>query len=126
MNETQLLIRRADSIWSRLICHKFKGRCMVCGRPGDDSHHWAFSRSIRGYRWVILNGIYLCRQDHQWAEENKAEFRRIVGMNCPERWAWYLEQEPLTVEPFHACKIQGQYDSLKAEALRVGLKIKEG
>ena len=73
-----------------------------------------------------MNGIYLCRQDHQWAEENKAEFRRIVRMNCPERWAWFEYEKPLKPEPFPAYRIQQQYDLLKAEALRVGLKIKEG
>jgi len=121
MIETKLLIRYADSLWSKLICNEFKGRCMICGRIGSDAHHWAFGRSIRKYRWHLMNGVWLCRQDHEYSEMEAAMFMVALGMNCRERMAWRDSLPTLVVEPFPNYKIQKNYDFLKEKALSVGI-----
>ena len=121
--ETKVLIQYADSLWSKLICNEFGGRCIACGGPAEDAHHWKFGRSIRKYRWNLNNGVWMCREDHSHLDSWRygSKFGSIVMMNCPEKWVWGENLPPLKVEPFGHYKIQCQYEFLKAEALRVGL-----
>jgi len=123
MEDTRKLIGLADSLCSKLINFEFQGRCIVCGRPGTDCHHWAFSRSIRKYRWRLENLVWMCRGDHDRVKVDGGEELELAIMKyCPQRHAWKDNLPPLTVEPFGNYKIQLQYDYLKSVARRAILK----
>ena len=123
MIETRLLISYCDALASKLTCAEFGGRCIVCGRPGTDCHHWAFRRGIRKYRWRLENLVWMCRGDHEAVKVDGGEELELAIMKyCPQRHAWKDNLPPLTVEPFPNFKIQLQYEFLKSVARRTILK----
>jgi len=123
MIDTRLLISYCDALASKLTCAEFGGRCIVCGRPGTDCHHWAFGRSIRKYRWRLENLVWMCRGDHDFVREDDGlEVEIAIIRYSPHRHAWKDNLPPLKVEPFGNFKIQQQYEFLKSVARRTILK----
>ena len=86
--------------WQRLrwfVYERDEGRCVICGNPGTDTHHW-------NYSWGFFNPAavsLVCRPCHRiWqgeapdhlADEHElkpklvriAEIARALGRNCHE------------------------------------------
>jgi hypothetical protein len=63
-----------DKIWSESVAYRAKMVCEICGSLGCDAHH-LFKRRYIKTRWDIDNGIWLCRREHIWAENNPRKFK---------------------------------------------------
>jgi len=121
--DTRLLISYCDALASKLTSFEFGGRCIVCGRPGTDCHHWAHGRSVRKYRWNLNNLVWICRKDHDFVRyDNGAAVKDEVRKSYPDRWKWFESLQPIGGEPFGNYKIQLQYEFLKSVARRTILK----
>jgi hypothetical protein len=120
------LINEADKLWSRLVAHGFQHRCILCGQPGTDAHHWLFKRSYLEWRWVIENGIYLCRQHHnEIGQSIGVEKLHALLMNSfPNIWSWAVKNELAenNPRPIRTSWIQGQIDTMKKTADILGIK----
>jgi len=123
MTDTRLLISYCDALASKLTCAEFGGRCIICGLPGTDCHHWAFKRGIRKYRWRLENLVWICRKDHDEVKIDGGEkVMNEIMTSYRHKWEWHLALPPLKVEMFGNYQIQLQYEFLKATARRTILK----
>ena len=66
----QKLKAECDALWSKIVRTKADRRCQgitltlaPCQRAGTDAHH-ILSRKYTATRWIIENGLCLCRQHH--------------------------------------------------------------
>jgi hypothetical protein len=73
MTNRQRLTKDCDDLWRRIIKLKYKGRCGICGGVGKDPHHIA--RKNGQMRWLILNGIWLCRKCHDHDHEHQMNIK---------------------------------------------------
>lgn len=44
--------------------HRDKGRCRRCGKLERGEAHHIVSRNVTATRWMLSNGVYLCRVCH--------------------------------------------------------------
>jgi len=72
-NSKQRLWDECDALWSKIVKAKYKGRCGICGGVGQDPHHIA--RKNGQMRWLIPNGIWLCRRCHDHDHEHEMNIR---------------------------------------------------
>lgn len=124
MKDRTSLISECDRLWHLLVAHKFQHRCILCGQPGTDPHHWRYIRSILRYRWVLENGVYMCRVCHN---ETEQEFKNrrlytVVRRDYPDLWVWGDGQPPLNSEPISTARIQSVLASLQHIAEQTGVK----
>jgi hypothetical protein len=58
------LERKADRLWSKLVCRK--GYCEWCGKSDGklDAHH-IMGRARKNLRWDLRNGVCLCFRCHR-------------------------------------------------------------
>jgi hypothetical protein len=91
--------RKLDRLWSLAVRGRDGHRCrMHCGRNGTDAHH-IHGRSHKGTRWVLDNGITLCRQDHQEAHRRPKHFKEFVQWYLVSEEAWLALAEKLSQRP---------------------------
>jgi hypothetical protein len=122
MNRAQL-IRECDRIWHLLVAHGMLHRCIVCGKPGTDPHHWRYIRSILQYRWSLENGVYMCRLCHNGVEQRivLAKLYEIIKEHFPQLWAWGDSRPPLKSEPVRTSGIEETLARLKNTASKLGI-----
>ena len=95
------LIHKADHLWHEVISMIFFGRCVMCGLPGSDPHHWMFGRSILAFRWHLMNGVFMCRGCHGAVElDNGKRLGNILKKNYKSQWKWGEEVRIGKPEPF--------------------------
>ena len=82
------IIRLNDRLWSRIIAHRFSQRCLLCGQPGCDAHHWLYRRGVMIHRWTISNGVYVCRPCHEKAKDKFYTFIEKIVLLAPELGEW--------------------------------------
>jgi len=100
MEERVFMFRKMDRLWGLLVAHQFSHRCITCGLPGTDPHHWAYVRSIYMYRWHLNNGVYTCRLCHNKATQNNNQILKVlIEKDYPALWKWSIERPPVTYEP---------------------------
>ena len=66
-----------DSLWSKAVKTYYNGRCGLCKREADESHHIVHRGANWALRWDINNGIALCKKCH--SEADKLENRKIIS-----------------------------------------------
>ena len=69
-----------------------QGICEQCGEAGADHHHWVRRgiESVRHHRW---NQIYLCRECHDFWDDNAEAQREWIRANLPPEHAeWIFHQ----------------------------------
>lgn len=116
------LIRACDRLWSRLVAHGMNYRCIICGMPGDDSHHWFYIRSVHQYRWTLENGVYMCRIHHGEAVSNYAPLHLKIKTDYPHLWAWGESRSPLVSQPISTLRIEWILEKLQSTAKTLGVK----
>ena len=62
-----------DILWELSVKRRDHYRCKVCGSEGTDAHH-ILSRRNSGVRWMLDNGITLCRECHVKATDKRIVF----------------------------------------------------
>jgi len=122
MSKYTELIWACDRLWSCLVAHGMNYRCVICGMPGDDSHHWFYIRSVHQYRWTLKNGVYMCRIHHGEAESNPAQLRLKIKTDYPHLWAWAEAQPPLVSRPISTWQIKDILAGLQHTAETLGVK----
>jgi len=123
MNIRTELVKKMDGLWRLIIAHQFSHYCIACGKPGTDSHHWAYRRSILKYRWHLFNGVYLCRPCHDSVKyDNGRKLDDIIIRWYPYLFQWYKSQPQLTVEHIAYNDLLLQYAKLMQVAIDLGLK----
>ena len=56
----QNIIKQLDSMWSHIIREVYDGKCALCGKPGQASHHFFGKGAHSAVRWDLHNGVYCC------------------------------------------------------------------
>jgi hypothetical protein len=118
------LIRECDRLWHLLVAHAFRHRCIMCGLPGTDPHHWCYIRSILQYRWTLENGVYMCRLCHNAAEQDPGHSRLYlkIQQSYPHLWRWKERQPPLVSRPISTWQITGILANMHITADTAGVK----
>ena len=121
----KLLIRQADRLWSKIIAYDFNQRCVLCGEPGTDAHHWAFGRSTLMYRWNIMNGVYMCRKCHDEAERYPLMTKLRIQRRSANHYEWFNALPPLEVKPMPDFIIRDIYIGLRERAKERNIPIED-
>ena len=82
------LEKQCDRLWSKAIEKLYEGRCSVCGDTEGCSPHHLVKRRHKRTRHAILNGIWLCQQHHQWAEEKQKSFDQWLRHKQFKNWTF--------------------------------------
>ena len=123
MNKNRVkLIRECDRLCHLLCAHSFLHRCILCGQPATDPHHWLKIRSILTYRWTLQNLVYMCRQCHAGAESDHVPLYRKIKADYPHLWAWGENQPPLKNRPISTWQIGDILASLQHTADQLEIK----
>ena len=69
--------RTKDRKWSKRVVEKAENRCQYCGKEGSDPCH-IIPRKYLKTRWVIENGICLCREHHILFDNDKGFREKII------------------------------------------------
>ena len=87
------LQKEADDLWAESVKLRDKSRCLRCLKTTNLNAHHIFSRKHKATRYILENGITLCRHCHKFEAHVDTElFRR-----------WLIESKHLS---------QFQYDTL--------------
>lgn len=116
------LIRECDRLCHLLCAHSFLHRCLLCGQPGTDPHHWNYPRSILAFRWTFENLVYMCRTCHGEAESSHTALYLKIKTDYPHLWNWYLNQPPLVSRPISTWQIKDILAGLQHTADQLGVK----
>lgn len=104
------LKKECDSLWSKAVRLRDKGKCVLCGSDSHcQAHHWYHTRAQgNSTRWNINNGITLCYTCHLYKVHSGAAYYmnqakdaaiRIIGQEAlkeldkPETMTKYTEQD---------------------------------
>jgi hypothetical protein len=63
-----------DKGWSIAVGYLAKNACELCGAEGCDAHH-VIKRSYLKTKYDVENGIFFCRNCHNWAEEHSKKLK---------------------------------------------------
>lgn len=118
------LIRQCDRLCHLLCAHSFLHRCILCGQPGTDPHHWNYPRSILAYRWTLENLVYMCRICHNEVEQNFSKKRLFlkIKLDYPHLWSWREARPPLNSQPISTLGIEWVLEKLQSTAVMLGVK----
>lgn len=97
-NLKQLLRKEADKLWWEAVIKKFGKRCVICGKPAIDCHHFFPKRLYPAVRFEIDNGVPLCRGCH-FAHHFKGDptiHKKIIEQRGKK---WYDRIEKKAKEP---------------------------
>ena len=123
-NNRRELMLAADKLWSRLVAHGFRHRCIACGQPGIDSHHWLYRRSVHQYRWVLENGIYMCRLCHNAVVQEEGfryRLRKKIETDYPHLDKWARSRPLLVSRPLPTPWIEERVADMKHTAEILGI-----
>lgn len=104
------LKKECDSLWSKAVRLRDKGKCVLCGSDSHcQAHHWYHTRAQgNSTRWNINNGITLCYTCHLYKVHSGAAYYmnqakdaaiRIIGQEAlkeldkPDTVTKYTEQD---------------------------------
>jgi len=59
----------ADQVWSLAVKNDWDHQCAVCGHRGDLNSHHLIPRGKTATRYMLANGICLCRRCHQFCPD---------------------------------------------------------
>ena len=62
-NARKTLVKKLDKLWSEIVCKNWNGKCAICGKVGNQAHHF-FSRRNYSTRWSTTNGLWMCFSCH--------------------------------------------------------------
>ena len=82
-----------DKLWKHLVRDEWGYVCAMCNTRTDLECHHLISRRHESTRYVVKNGILLCKNHHQLdpavaPHENKAGFMLWLIDHHPERHEW--------------------------------------
>ncbi len=78
-----------DAAWSNSVRGQTGGRCLICWtehsrhRQGTDAHHVYGKKAHPKLRHVVANGVWLCRECHDWMHAHPARARKIMARVRP-------------------------------------------
>ena len=109
MTKRQKLIKDCDILFSEIVKLNYKGRCGLCGGVGQDPHHIARKKGMM--RWMIENGIWLCRKchDHDREHQMNIKIEEKIGLG-------------MFVHLYNLAFLVKQYKEWELEELKVSLK----
>ena len=67
--KTGYSIKYIDSLWSKAVRTRDRGKCRLCMSPAVDAHHIVHRSKNWALRWDMSNGISLCREHHNEADK---------------------------------------------------------
>lgn len=76
-------MREAASLWSRIVRAKAGNDCEAacfeweCNRPAHDAAHVFGKKAHPRIRYLLLNGISLCRQDHDFYTRHPTQWEAL-------------------------------------------------
>ena len=117
MTNRQRLILDCDHLWSEIIKLNYKGRCGLCGAIGQDPHHIA--RKKGQMRWLIPNGIWLCRKCHSYGHDHEHQMNIKIEEKIGLGMFVHLYNLALEVYQYKTCEIEDVKVSLKQELERI-------
>jgi hypothetical protein len=77
-----------DGLWVEVIRLMYCHACARCSHlshkvtKGHDAHH-VIQRADKRHRWHPLNGVFLCRDCHDWAHAHPVLFKKWLKRNLP-------------------------------------------
>jgi len=66
--------KQLDLLWQRAIKARDNHKCQLCYTAGTDGHHLIIRRH-KATRWLIENGICVCRECHRFIHDGKIKLR---------------------------------------------------
>lgn len=66
-------------LFSKLVKARANYKCELCGKPGNDAHHWYYTKAHNSITDIMsINGICLCRECHMKAHHNILEYKEKI------------------------------------------------
>ena len=71
------LFDACDNLWSQLVKARDR-KCVRCGNGYNLDPAHIFGRVRKSVRWLLEDGLTLCRECHDWGHHNEKAFRIFV------------------------------------------------
>lgn len=79
--------RNDDFQWQGDVVSRADGRCEYCGDyHGVVGHHVLGKRAFPRLRFLLANGVALCRMCHGYAHNSPEKFNKWFEETFPEQW----------------------------------------
>jgi len=85
-NSISVLSKKADKLWSKVVRMIWVCEYEECEKTEHLNAHHVFSRSHKGLRWSLINGICLCSWHHVFSSEFSAH-------KTPCEFTYWLEEK---------------------------------
>lgn len=89
---------RLNTLWGELIHLQGGGRCIICGRGGEDLHaaHLVGKGANVFLRWEPENGVLMCSAHHaaydgQAGPAAMIDTGKRFAAKCPDKVEWIVE-----------------------------------
>lgn len=76
---------KADALWRQCVKHRDGGRCRRCHKVVQGEAHHIVSRNVTATRWLLANGVYLCRDCHAAVHAADRDFGMTEAL-AGRRW----------------------------------------
>ena len=108
------LMERLDVLWSKAVRITANNKCKVpgCYETCVDPHH-IIRRSHKATRWILSNGICLCRKHHRFIHDNPTQGKKLIIGLIGERYYEALEKLSLTTPCFEEHDLERMIDETK-------------
>lgn len=77
--------QQADDLWRKLVLRRDRHRCRACGSEAALDAAHIRRRGLRATRWLISNGLTLCRDCHAKFHSRPKEFEAFCRQQMGER-----------------------------------------
>ena len=93
-NHKKLLRDEADYLWRRAVIEKYGNKCVICGEPAQDIHHFVSRGKSLALRVCVENGVPLCRKHHFLFHYRPDKFTGIlIAFQRGKEWIDFLEEK---------------------------------
>lgn len=84
------LMNQADKLWQQIL---IKPVCEVCGQPSDCVHHHYYKGSFGHMRYLLDNGIVVCRSCHYKIHfKDPKPIEAIIEAKRGKKWSDMLKE----------------------------------
>lgn len=83
---------KADALWRACVAQRDGHRCRRCGKMRLGESHHIISRNVTATRWLLSNGVYLCRDCHAAVHAADREFGMTDAL-AARRWRTVNKRE---------------------------------
>jgi len=99
LTHKQILAKEADKLWKQACLKRYGDRCLICGAPMSEFHHFIPKSKCGLLKYDIENGVPVCRKHHSilhYITKNPVDVANLVNVIEKKRgkeWRAYIDRK---------------------------------